>query len=56
MISESFTVTRFLLYSSRDSVGGGPYVVEAAYDLEDDEDDYFGGYEFDRPHAYWIDR
>ena len=56
LISESFTVTRFVLYSSRDSVGGGPYVVEAAYDLEDDENDYFGGYEFDRPHAYWIDR
>ena len=41
-VSESFTVNRFVLYSSRDSVGGGPYVVEAAYDLEDartDEDD-----------------
>jgi len=30
-----FTVSRFVLYSSRDSVGGGPYVVEAAYSLED---------------------
>ena len=29
-----FTVSRFLLYSSRNSVGGGPYVVEAAYPLE----------------------
>lgn len=27
----SFTATRFVLLSSRDSVGGGPYVVEAAY-------------------------
>lgn len=31
--SVSFTVTRFVLYSSRASVGGGPYVVEAAYPL-----------------------
>ena len=29
----SFTVDRFVLFSSRDSVGGGPYVVEAAYPL-----------------------
>jgi 2'-5' RNA ligase len=28
-----FTVTRFVLFSSRTSVGGGPYVVEAAYPL-----------------------
>jgi len=33
--AEPFTVNRFVLYSSRDSVGGGPYVIEAAYDLED---------------------
>ena len=32
---EPFTVSRFVLYSSRNSVGGGPYVVEAAYPLED---------------------
>lgn len=32
---QSFTVSRFVLYSSRNSVGGGPYVVEAAYSLED---------------------
>ncbi|MGD9502936.1 MAG: RNA 2',3'-cyclic phosphodiesterase [Methyloceanibacter sp.] len=32
---ESFTVSRFVLYSSRNSVGGGPYVVEAAYPLGD---------------------
>lgn len=31
--SPSFQVTRFVLYSSRASVGGGPYVVEAAYPL-----------------------
>jgi 2'-5' RNA ligase len=24
----------FILYSSRDSVGGGPYIVEANYSLE----------------------
>ena len=29
----TFPVTRFVLFSSRDSVGGGPYVVEAAYPL-----------------------
>lgn len=29
----SFTARRFALMSSRDSVGGGPYVVEAAYPL-----------------------
>ena len=28
-----FRVPRFVLYSSRASVGGGPYVVEAAYPL-----------------------
>src|SRR5689334_590787 len=33
--AEPFTVSRFVLYSSRNSVGGGPYVVEAAYPLED---------------------
>jgi 2'-5' RNA ligase len=29
----TFTAHRFVLYSSRNSVGGGPYVVEAAYPL-----------------------
>ncbi|MEO0383636.1 MAG: RNA 2',3'-cyclic phosphodiesterase [Pseudomonadota bacterium] len=29
----SFEVERFVLYSSRDSVGGGPYVVEEDYPL-----------------------
>lgn len=28
-----FAVSRFVLMSSRDSVGGGPYIVEEAYDL-----------------------
>lgn len=28
-----FAVTRFVLMSSRDSVGGGPYVIEEAFDL-----------------------
>ena len=31
--SIAFPVSRFVLYSSRASVGGGPYVVEAAYPL-----------------------
>lgn len=29
----TFTVGRFVLFSSRDSVGGGPYVIEQAYPL-----------------------
>jgi 2'-5' RNA ligase len=28
-----FSVSRFVLFSSRASVGGGPYVVEAVYPL-----------------------
>lgn len=32
--STSFRVSRFVLFSSRSSVGGGPYVVEADYPLE----------------------
>jgi len=31
--SSSFQVARFVLFSSRSSVGGGPYVVEEAYPL-----------------------
>ena len=31
--SASFEVSRFVLFSSRSSVGGGPYLVEAAYPL-----------------------
>lgn len=30
-----FTASRFVLYSSRDSVGGGPYLVEQSYPLEE---------------------
>lgn len=30
---QRFMARRFVLFSSRDSVGGGPYVVEAAYPL-----------------------
>jgi 2'-5' RNA ligase len=29
--TSAFRVSRFVLFSSRNSVGGGPYVVEAAY-------------------------
>ncbi len=32
--SPPFHVSRFVLFSSRASTGGGPYVVEAAYPLE----------------------
>jgi 2'-5' RNA ligase len=31
--SASFIVSRFVLFSSRNSVGGGPYVVEEAFAL-----------------------
>jgi 2'-5' RNA ligase len=31
--TSSFRVSRFVLFSSRSSVGGGPYVVEEAYPL-----------------------
>ena len=34
-MSEAFTATRFLLYSARDSVGGGPYVAEQSYALRE---------------------
>ncbi|MBB3948967.1 RNA 2',3'-cyclic phosphodiesterase [Aureimonas jatrophae] len=30
-----FAVGRFVLFSSRDSVGGGPYVMEEAFSLQD---------------------
>jgi 2'-5' RNA ligase len=30
----AFTAPRFVLYSSRSSTGGGPYVIEAAYPLD----------------------
>ena len=33
LFARRFLANRFVLFSSRDSVGGGPYVVEAAYPL-----------------------
>jgi 2'-5' RNA ligase len=33
--TSSFKVSRFVLFSSRASVGGGPYVVEASYPLNE---------------------
>lgn len=32
-LSRRFEAKRFLLFSSRASTGGGPYIVEAAYPL-----------------------
>jgi 2'-5' RNA ligase len=32
-LSRQFEATRFVLFSSRTSTGGGPYVIEAAYPL-----------------------
>lgn len=32
--SMSFTTDRFVLFSAREQVGGGPYLVEAAYPLD----------------------
>jgi 2'-5' RNA ligase len=37
--SVSFAVSRFVLFSSRASVGGGPYIVEEAYPLARQSDD-----------------
>jgi len=47
--AEPFTVNRFVLFSSRNSVGGGPYVIEAAYDLDraHDDDEDFSDYDFE---------
>ena len=33
-ITDEVAIPRFVLFSSRASTGGGPYVVEAAYPLE----------------------
>src|SRR5437773_1706092 len=35
--SSSFEVSRFVLFSSRASIGGGPYIVEEAYPLSGPE-------------------
>ena len=32
-LTRRFKAERFVLFSSRDSVGGGPYVIEAVYPL-----------------------
>jgi 2'-5' RNA ligase len=37
--SDPFMVTRFVLYSSKPKVGGGPYVVESSYRLRGAWDD-----------------
>jgi 2'-5' RNA ligase len=37
--SPVFKVSRFVLFSSRSSIGGGPYVVEAAYPLDPTTED-----------------
>lgn len=55
LIAESFPVARVVLYSSRNSVGGGPYVIEAAYDLDDDEPGYPGSYDLDESALYGIE-
>lgn len=34
-----FSVDRFALFSARDSVGGGPYVIEATYPLSGEQPD-----------------
>ncbi len=34
MAQRQFEATRYVLYSARDSTGGGPYLVEAAYVLD----------------------
>jgi len=45
--SAAFPVTRFVLFSSRASVGGGPYVVEEAYPLSAPRADWRGAFEAD---------
>ena len=36
----AFTADRYVMFSSRDSVGGGPYIVEADYPLRMEADDH----------------
>lgn len=43
-LSASFEVSRFVLFSSRSSVGGGPYVVEEAYPLLEAANERFEGH------------
>jgi 2'-5' RNA ligase len=47
LVSDPFEVSHFVLFSARDSVGGGPYVVEETYPLIgssplDQEEDFDG--------------
>jgi len=42
--SPAFAVSRFVLFSSRASVGGGPYVVEAAYPFAETPSRAAGGW------------
>ncbi len=44
--AEPFTAQRFVLFSSKPSVGGGPYVVEEAFPLHGWGDDYLDEDEF----------
>ena len=49
-----FTVGRFVLMSSRDSVGGGPYKVEEAFDLYDPQDaDSFDNSDWQPANSMW---
>lgn len=49
-----FTVREFQLLSSKASIGGGPYITEEAYDLEDHEQfaREFAANTFSRPSAF----
>lgn len=55
--AKPFTVNRFVLYSSRNSKGGGPYVIEAAYELENpfDADDDTPAYDRDLAEAFGVE-
>jgi 2'-5' RNA ligase len=43
--SEAFTAQRFVLYSSKPGVGGGPYVIEETYPLHGWSEDFDEGTE-----------
>ena len=49
-----FKVGRFVLMSSRDSVGGGPYVIEEAWPLSGT--DQRTGFQTQDDYAYWMAR
>jgi RNA 2',3'-cyclic 3'-phosphodiesterase len=56
--AEPFTVSRFVLYSSRNSTGGGPYVIEAAYALEgpyETGDDDAPAFDYDLAEAFGVE-